>query len=91
MNKISFQKWLKTLLKIYPIRQMSAYGRKNQPKGQTKREKVTTSAETTSGTSHGWPGISKYSYPNYKIGNPSLGISENPKALRWPFRSTDKQ
>nr|AGR88237.1 DNA binding protein [Dahlia mosaic virus] len=30
----------------------------------------------------------KYSFPNFNVGNPSLGSSKSPNALKWPFGST---
>ena len=27
----------------------------------------------------------KYSFPNFNVGNPSLGSSKSPNALTWPF------
>lgn len=29
----------------------------------------------------------KYSFPNFNVGNPSLGSSKSPNALSWPFGS----
>ena len=31
----------------------------------------------------------KYSFPNFNVGNPSLGSSKCPNALKWPFGSND--
>ena len=33
-------------------------------------------------------GSPKYSFPNFNVGNESLGSSKNPNALKWPFGST---
>jgi len=31
----------------------------------------------------------KYSFPNFNVGNPSLGSSKCPNALQWPFGSNN--
>ena len=32
-----------------------------------------------------YSGLKKYSFPNWNVGNASLGSSGNPKALKWPY------